>query len=146
MDRHVEKIDDSHDRMVLVMAGSKEAERWRRTFPDPMPGTHTLSYRWVQNEREQVALVIKPAPAGKGARRPAAAKRAESPETEVESEYGTDEEIAEIIDQLRPLSDGDIATKAAELGMVLPRNISQAQTRAEVARKIYEKAQAKKRA
>lgn len=39
----------SHLLMRFTMHGEKDLAQFRKTFPDPMPGTHRLAYRWGTN-------------------------------------------------------------------------------------------------
>lgn len=117
MDREFEPINESHIRQKFTMSGDKDYAHWLKTFPDPMPSTHTLAYRWTQNEKGQAVLIFGPELKG------------ESPE-------------ASEADELTKLSDGDLATIAAEEGVKVTGKMTKAQVIAAIVKKRGETVEA----
>jgi len=92
MEREFEVINESHIRQKLTMAGDKDAAHWLKTFPDPLPSTHYIAYKWSQSDKGQAVLTIEPALKGDGP-------------------------TVSATDDLSKMSDGDLATIAAEEGV-----------------------------
>jgi hypothetical protein len=43
-----EQIDASHAKHTYFMASEKERDEWCKVYPDSMPSTHRLAYRWLE--------------------------------------------------------------------------------------------------
>jgi hypothetical protein len=124
MERHVEKVDESHDRMFFRMESTGERDKWMRTFPDPIPATHRLMHRWhVHPKTGMSALVIEMVPVGQtgpGAEEPSAAV----------GPAVNDAAVAErdvLHAKLKVMNDADLETYAAERGVSWGKKATRAQ-------------------
>lgn len=111
MERKVEKISQSHDRMTITMQGTSERDGWMRVFPDPMPATHVITYNW-----QGMNLVIEPTPfLTQPAANPVNPAEPSTPKPD-----------------LSGMAEADLRTLAAEKGVKLTGKMSRAQMEAAV--------------
>jgi hypothetical protein len=135
MNRAVEKIegDESHDMMTFTLEGEREYQEYARVFPDPLPSTHRLAYRWDENDRGQRVLKVRvvPVPAGGPGKQPPA-----PPATPTND--GTPNDRAAATEARRKELDArtkaDLQTLGAELGL----DLVDAQTKAQMVALILE--------
>lgn len=116
MDRTILRIDDSHNRHVCKMAGTTDRDEYLRCFPNPMPATHRLAYQWT----DEMTLVIGPEPI---------------PITEQALGPGNPKSPV-LPAELKSLSNKELKTKAAELGVNVAGNASRAQLESAIATKV----------
>lgn len=114
---HVQ-LNASHDKRRVTMASTTERDKWYRVYPNPMPPGHHIAYRWddmvleVWPEKDDV-----PAPS--------------TPHGEQGGNVSTPDDFA-------GLSDKDLDTAGAELGLKFPKKASRAMKEAAIANKRRE--------
>lgn len=132
------KINDSHDRLTLSFAGTSQEQAYRRIFPEPMPETHELAYRWVRTDPKRPCdLIIEPR--AKGATDAAAGATPGADEPPKPAEPAIPGPPQEIVKELEKLDIPSLETRAAEVGVSVFLNgrngkkLSQAQLVSKVA-------------
>jgi hypothetical protein len=104
MERDQVPLDGSHDKLVCKMQSTTERDRHQRVFPDPMPSTHRLAYRWT--DEMQYEVYLEP--------RPELVNRPAPPQADPEEPAANSEERRA---QLMRKNDNELSTRAAELGL-----------------------------
>jgi hypothetical protein len=131
------KTDVSHSELILEFASTSAEQEYCRIFPDPMPETHALAYRWEYNgPRRPRRLVVGPAKRGAASPAPMPAQPApEAAPAPIAAQLDSG-----VVAGLEKLSLPDLETRAAELGVSVYLNgkggkkLTQAQLVAAVAK------------
>lgn len=117
--------DDSHDEFFYDTASTSERDILLRAFPDPLPLGHRLAYRWDYSKGPGKLMVR--------------VEKVESAEPQYMDEMK--EKSAELVKalgapalDLGKLSEQDLETAGAELGLTFPKKANLAAKRAMVAR------------
>ena len=144
MERSVTKLDSSHDEMCITMQSDSESDGWMRVFPHPMPSTHRLTHRWEGNK-----LYVRPEPLPVAApQAPAAQSPAPVQSTPTTSDANPPQTltITEATEkhrkELEALTEADLITRGAELGLRLKRSMAKALMVAEILKKEFQPPQA----
>jgi hypothetical protein len=127
MDLTIEKIpgDPCHDRYRMRMAGTSERDRYMRCFPDPLPSTHRMVYRWEQT-KDGIYLI-------QGVE-PIAAIEAKAAQRPVDLHKDPREKLRV---ELQTISDrNELLTKAAENGVETTPKMSKSQIIAAIVDKL----------
>lgn len=117
--------DDSHDEFFYDTASTSERDILLRAFPDPLPGRYRVTYRWDYSKgpgKLMVRVVQMDAPQGC------------SPSTPHEQTDATVPAVAQAALDLGKLSEQDLETAGAELGLTFPKKANLAAKRAMVAK------------
>jgi hypothetical protein len=109
MERYVEKINQSFDRILFRMAGPGERDEWMRAFPWPIPSGYRMAHRW-EERKDGDWLICDPTLGLPSAAEQQAAGADQTQPTD-NSEYRT------LSAKLDKLSEVDLLTKAGENGV-----------------------------
>lgn len=130
MDRFVQKIegDESHDLMGFEMQGEREYQEYARVFPDPLPSTHRLAYRWDTNDRGQKVLKLRVVPVA--AQRPAGGTAGATTTTAPTADQAAAVEARR--KELDAKTKADLQTIGATVGLDLSGELTKAQMVAQI--------------
>jgi hypothetical protein len=118
MDRRTYPLpgDVSHQGMAFRMAGSKERDEYLKTFPHPVPSTHTLHWEWDVAANE-LRFEMRP--------RPAQEEGEETEETE-QRPATTTATARSVHRELEAMTAADLLTRGAEVGAAVNGKMTKA--------------------
>lgn len=126
-DRETKEIGSGFAEMSFTMEGEREEGEWKKTFPDPMPGSFELVCFW-----EDVLL-----PNGVGSFRKLRVRpqlKAAGPSAG-SAETGRIADVATRVSELVKKSDEELDTLAGELGVKFAKKANKAQKAAAIVQK-----------